>query len=173
MRGIHRWPVNFPHKWPVTGKMFSFDNFIMKLTVKHGSWATTPTCMLTSYVFIIYYSWSRIISSPENCSIIRNGAQKNCNRPRWVNLCAAEAVILRENKVNIVAADPIGLTMISTNCGLSMSINDRTWIYSFTLLKIIEHNSLCSFQTITVCDCAPFYYRYWTKCNQSHWNTTF
>ena len=23
VRGIHRWPVNFPHKWPLTRKMFS------------------------------------------------------------------------------------------------------------------------------------------------------
>ena len=29
VRGIHRWPVNFPHKWPVTRKMFPFDDVIM------------------------------------------------------------------------------------------------------------------------------------------------
>ena len=29
MRGIHRGPVNFPHKWPVTRKMFPFDDVIM------------------------------------------------------------------------------------------------------------------------------------------------
>ena len=27
--GIHRWPVNSPHKWPVTRKMFQFDDVIM------------------------------------------------------------------------------------------------------------------------------------------------
>ena len=26
---IHRWPVNFPHKWLVTRKMFPFDDVIM------------------------------------------------------------------------------------------------------------------------------------------------
>ena len=26
--GIHRWPVNFPHKGPVTRKMFPFDDVI-------------------------------------------------------------------------------------------------------------------------------------------------
>ena len=26
VRGIHRWPVNFPHKGPVTRKMFPFDD---------------------------------------------------------------------------------------------------------------------------------------------------
>ena len=30
VRGIHRWPVNSPHKWPVTRKMFPFDDVIMK-----------------------------------------------------------------------------------------------------------------------------------------------
>ena len=29
VRGIHRWPVNSPHKGPVTRKMFSFDNVII------------------------------------------------------------------------------------------------------------------------------------------------
>ena len=29
LRGIHRWLVNSPHKWPVTRKMFPFDDVIM------------------------------------------------------------------------------------------------------------------------------------------------
>ena len=29
VRKIHRGPVNFPHKWPVTRKMFPFDDVIM------------------------------------------------------------------------------------------------------------------------------------------------
>ena len=29
VRGIHRWPVNSPHKWPLTRKMFPFDYVIM------------------------------------------------------------------------------------------------------------------------------------------------
>ena len=30
--GIHRWPVNSPHKGPVTRKVFPFDDVIIKLT---------------------------------------------------------------------------------------------------------------------------------------------
>ena len=30
VRGIHRGPVNSPHKWPVTRKMFPFDDVIMQ-----------------------------------------------------------------------------------------------------------------------------------------------
>ena len=35
VRGIHRWPVNSPHKWPVTRKMFLFDDVIMNKTASH------------------------------------------------------------------------------------------------------------------------------------------
>ena len=31
MRGVHRRPVNFPHKWPVTWKMFPFDDVFMDM----------------------------------------------------------------------------------------------------------------------------------------------
>ena len=31
--GIHRGPVNSPHKWPVTRKMFPFDDVIMNRTI--------------------------------------------------------------------------------------------------------------------------------------------
>ena len=31
VRGIHRWPVNSPHKWQVTRKMFPFDDVIMAI----------------------------------------------------------------------------------------------------------------------------------------------
>ena len=32
VRGIHRWPVNTPHRWPVMRKLFSFDDDVL---VKH------------------------------------------------------------------------------------------------------------------------------------------
>ena len=32
VRGIHQWPVNSPHKWPVMRKLFPFDDFIMQLS---------------------------------------------------------------------------------------------------------------------------------------------
>ena len=42
VRGIHRVPVNFPHKWPVTRKMFLFDDVIMKpcLALSTEFWET-------------------------------------------------------------------------------------------------------------------------------------
>ena len=36
VRGIHRWPVNSPHKEPVTREMFPFDDVIMLLICWQG-----------------------------------------------------------------------------------------------------------------------------------------
>ena len=40
VRGIHRRPVNSPHKWPVTRKMFQFDDVIMGYIFRgqHMTW---------------------------------------------------------------------------------------------------------------------------------------
>ena len=43
VRGIHRWPVNSPHKWPVARKMFPFDDVIMiKLFISYCNGSRTP-----------------------------------------------------------------------------------------------------------------------------------
>ena len=36
VKGIHRWPVNSPHKGPVTRKMFPFDDVIMSKKIPRG-----------------------------------------------------------------------------------------------------------------------------------------
>ena len=39
VRGIHQWPVNSPHKWPVMRKMFPFDDVIMLMMyVRYFRW---------------------------------------------------------------------------------------------------------------------------------------
>ena len=38
VREIHRWPVNSPHKGPVTRKMFPFDDVIMSDDLKLDTW---------------------------------------------------------------------------------------------------------------------------------------
>ena len=39
VRGIHRGPLNSPHKWPVTQKMFPFDDVIMIFLHNHKNQA--------------------------------------------------------------------------------------------------------------------------------------
>ena len=37
VRGIHRWPVDSPHKGPITGKMFQFNDVIMRIRLSMQS----------------------------------------------------------------------------------------------------------------------------------------
>ena len=38
VREIHRWPVNSPHKWPVTRKKFPFDDVIITMHSNISAW---------------------------------------------------------------------------------------------------------------------------------------
>ena len=59
VRGIHRGPVNSPHKGPVTRKMFPFDDVIMKLYTGTGYTHTwlykrcESITWSTGYIFVI------------------------------------------------------------------------------------------------------------------------
>ena len=48
VRGIHRWLVNSPHKWPVTRKMFPFDDVIMGCS-KVDPWFHPPKVLFHDY----------------------------------------------------------------------------------------------------------------------------
>ena len=50
VRGIHRGPVNSPHKWPVTRKMFPFDDVIMSLFNCNGTPRVVMVPILSSLV---------------------------------------------------------------------------------------------------------------------------
>ena len=51
VRGIHRWPVNSPHKGPVTRKMFPFDDVIMVIYVRKLNFKS-----ITLYTWVKYFS---------------------------------------------------------------------------------------------------------------------
>ena len=51
VRGIHRSPVNSPHKGPVTRKMFQFDDVIMEWTMPNKGF------MSEIYIYILLVNW--------------------------------------------------------------------------------------------------------------------
>ena len=54
VRGIHRGPVNSPHKWPVTRKMSPFDDVIMLCRIlKIYSFWKTVSCHGTNFIVTI------------------------------------------------------------------------------------------------------------------------
>ena len=76
VRGIHRRPVNSPHKWPVTRKMFPFDDVIMlpRFLSAAGPWySQCSPCMAPSCM---------IMAGPATGGY-QGVAQLECRGPRW------------------------------------------------------------------------------------------
>ena len=96
VQGIHRRPVNSPHKWPITRKMFPFDDVIMNNSstvcirlhsVRYDWWTyflwhrlrcftNTPVYRIAKYALIYIFDW-----------VINIKAQhKLCIKPsmRWI-----------------------------------------------------------------------------------------
>ena len=61
VRGIHRGPVNSPHKWPVTQKMFPFDDVIMAAMLLVASqiteWEENSKADLLTFTFYWIYQY--------------------------------------------------------------------------------------------------------------------
>ena len=72
--GIHRWPVNSPHKWPVTRKMFPFDDVIMEPSecqlVSMGKCKKAVTPLLThwncAFLVLTYRYWKSYLLLENN-----------------------------------------------------------------------------------------------------------
>ena len=87
VRGIHRWPVNSPLKWPVTRKMFSFDDVIMGWLKDLCAKSFTVHCthyIIISLSWLSYNQTNCVHSSMSPCFLGYNSIQL-CRhvRVRW------------------------------------------------------------------------------------------
>ena len=70
VRGIHRWPVNSTHKWPVTRKIFPFDDVMMRYLITVGWLAVSIGPIWHAPHFPLHWNmvkWYKTIHFP-NCS---------------------------------------------------------------------------------------------------------
>ena len=89
--GIHRGPVNSPHKWPVTRKMFPFDDVIMKTEIFPRSPAVANHNSKSPYTPLrraaLAWTWNSLIF------IIR------CNTFALIALCENESIGINSSKI--------------------------------------------------------------------------
>ena len=69
--GIHRWPVNSPHKGPVTRKIFSFDDVIMQRYSRQTE-RTFPSG-----------HWIQLLTSPRKSRFVCNRYLEPINSDSW------------------------------------------------------------------------------------------
>ena len=82
VRGIHRGPVNSPHKWPVTRKMFPFDDVIMTQSIFFKIHTRD-----TSFLSRVNYGVTFLIWNNGLCSTFANAvlhAISHCTLPVWL-----------------------------------------------------------------------------------------
>ena len=94
VRGIHWWPVNSPHKWPVKGKMFPFDDVIMlkrkptNLRLAYIHWDMLEPCITVHQVANLH--------APNHYAHLTLIAKQNTNsrRIQWcfTTLCDKRAI---------------------------------------------------------------------------------
>ena len=91
--GIHRWPVNSPHKGPVTRKMFPFDDVITNFSQSHDrliSFFNNGNHIIGNKrpVFILKWSpvYNRIKKNYEQALLFSNLYQLNMRGLIWINI---------------------------------------------------------------------------------------
>ena len=95
VRGIHRWPVNSPHKWPVTRKMFPFDDVIMRsrrCSKLHHYQDSPPSEWFVPVEKVINYSIKGLFSKQRlPCTISWTRPQEHqCKVWQWSeNICVS------------------------------------------------------------------------------------
>ena len=76
VRGIHRRPVNFPHKWPVTRKMFPFDDVIILLAPCDWNHRSP-----VDWVNLGLYGYSKLTKSLEGPLLLSHNRVKGMESP--------------------------------------------------------------------------------------------
>ena len=105
VRGIHRWPVNSPHKWPVTRKMFPFDDVIMDVRIFQVQQSSTDLPLIWPFrsveIITVTSQWarwhlkspaSRLFTQPFVLALIKENIKVPCHWPlcgqftddRWI-----------------------------------------------------------------------------------------
>ena len=67
--GTHRWPVDSPHKWPVTRKMLLFDDVIMEPWKKSCIFLNENVCIFIE-VLLKFFHWGPVTNKPALVEII-------------------------------------------------------------------------------------------------------
>ena len=75
VRGIHQWPVNFPHKGPVTRKMFPFDDVFMDIS--DLTIITLLNISAGNSIWALHVQTKRSTSSILSCDLTQNRLRKS------------------------------------------------------------------------------------------------
>ena len=97
--GIHRWSVNSPHKWPVTRKMFPFDDVNMNPCVNCGQLDQTVFSVDHQQSTYLWYYWFQDFS-------YRVSTERKITRGSWFLIQPSQNII--QSSVIITQSNIVG-----------------------------------------------------------------
>ena len=124
--GIHRGPVNSPHKWPVTRKMFPFDDVIMGKTPTKPTWQLK---FLWWLVAVAIWMWQIMF-------IVNISGRPVCNSVSNMAFNCGDMTISLEWRHNGLIASPI--TSLTTVYSIVYSNVDQRKHQSSASLAIVR-----------------------------------
>ena len=116
---IHRWPVNFPHKWPVTRKIFPFDDVIMR-----------PVSQIPQYI------WSMSHNAPFRTEI--------CTFMFWMMYCG----ILFRCPVGFVTLACSTLGFYTINMHVIFSIQVIRWRHIVRVIRMQAYPAFSAYESL-------------------------
>ena len=103
VRGIHRRPVNSPHKWPVTRKMFPFDDVIMFVVLCVCGYIVSIIWLMFVHIFQDCLSGVSAVIEPRTVDYL--WMQSNSTHVERTQKNANHAHICRDEMQSIVGED--------------------------------------------------------------------
>ena len=132
VRGIHRWPVNSPHKWPVRWKTFSFDDVIILSEIFKQNFNNAATFYNTRRVgMAIKNDFRPFMTSYVILAQFKAFRSEHQWLPfNWFNLTSDQAVALSlscNTALLIYASASISICIVLSNGLFSDRIKVKTW----------------------------------------------
>ena len=103
VRGIHRWPVNSPHKGPVTRKIFPFDDVIMDTQIWSSFFHTNKTSQSGLYHLCVSNTLAMMTCSDNGVEQALLLIESFGDKLLWnLNQDTKQKIFIQENKIKIV-----------------------------------------------------------------------
>ena len=143
LRGINRWPMNYPYKGPVTRKMFPFDDVIMKIVafVSRPQWTifqiSVPYLAVFRYVVRTHYTCIHVISGPSRIfSIVAKHLDHDTTTAAQDHICRKrtacnEMIVNKKALLNYRIFVYFRVWMVIMVLGCFPTIKFILWTYGF------------------------------------------
>ena len=158
VRGIQRWPVNSPHKGPVTRKTFALDDVIMMMDQASMSWHTEAETKWRHFADEIL----KCIFFNDNCVFLFRPSLKNCSLEimAWRRIGDTKPWSGQLNRFHSVNLSQQRASYQSSVAGVSeihwLAINVKPWYFLCYLVKQsicwINSRVIGEWDPVTSCD---------------------